>query len=349
MYRRRRRPPQEIGFSFDSFLDVVANVVGIIIRLILVVWVGARAYTAMQPLPTPPAATATAEAAGPHEPLQDEVARQRQELADVQARLLQQVRSFQQYQDLQTQARRELTAVTAQRQEREGAKANSARSPEEHVGSVALTLEEVRQRCQRLTEQIQQLEKLPPVKQTLRYQTPVSRPVKSEELFFECRGGRVTFIDIAAFMTEVRRGLEEKTKQLRSQWEVSDVAGPVGAFQLHYTVERERGLLDGGGLGPDAQGSFRAGLSGWQLEPLSGLRGETEEQAFKPGSDFRQIADVLDPQQHTVTFWVYPDSFALYRRLRDYLYEKDIVVAGRPLPDGSPISASRNGSASRGQ
>ena len=150
-------------------------------------------------------------------------------------------------------------------------------------------------------------------------------------------------------MTEVKRGLEEKTKQLRSQWEVSDVAGPVGAFQLHYTVERERGLLDGGGPSPETQGSFRAGLRGWQLEPLPGVRGETEEQAFKPGSDFRQVADVLDPQQHTVTFWVYPDSFALYRRLRDYLYERDIVVAGRPLPDGAPIAASRHGSASRGQ
>src|ERR1700687_922252 len=43
---RRRRPVREIAFSFDSFLDVVANVIGIIIRLILVAWVGARTYTA---------------------------------------------------------------------------------------------------------------------------------------------------------------------------------------------------------------------------------------------------------------------------------------------------------------
>ena len=36
---RRRRKVREIEFSFDSFLDVVANVVGIILRLILVAWV----------------------------------------------------------------------------------------------------------------------------------------------------------------------------------------------------------------------------------------------------------------------------------------------------------------------
>ncbi len=34
MYRRRRAPNNTIHFSFDSFLDVVANVNGIIIRLI---------------------------------------------------------------------------------------------------------------------------------------------------------------------------------------------------------------------------------------------------------------------------------------------------------------------------
>ena len=46
--RRRRRPDKEIHFSFDSFLDVVANVVGIIIKLILVAWVGARTYTGFE-------------------------------------------------------------------------------------------------------------------------------------------------------------------------------------------------------------------------------------------------------------------------------------------------------------
>src|SRR5437763_11495614 len=53
---RRRRPAREIAFSFDSFLDVVANVVGIILRLILVAWVGARSYKAFHARPAPPPA-----------------------------------------------------------------------------------------------------------------------------------------------------------------------------------------------------------------------------------------------------------------------------------------------------
>src|SRR5215472_5516035 len=65
MYRRRRRPEKEIHFSFDSFLDLVANVVGIIIRLILVAWVGARTYTGVFHPPAGARASATsAPAAG---------------------------------------------------------------------------------------------------------------------------------------------------------------------------------------------------------------------------------------------------------------------------------------------
>ena len=67
---RRRRRSREIDFSFDSFLDVVANVVGIIIRLILVVWVGARSYGSLhQPPdpPDPPAAVAEADDGTPEE------------------------------------------------------------------------------------------------------------------------------------------------------------------------------------------------------------------------------------------------------------------------------------------
>ena len=55
-----------------SFLDVVANVIGIIIRLILVAWVGARSYTAAMQFvdeePPPAATMQSARAAAPPKP-----------------------------------------------------------------------------------------------------------------------------------------------------------------------------------------------------------------------------------------------------------------------------------------
>src|SRR5438309_1322242 len=107
---RRRRPTREIPFSFDSFLDLVANVVGIIIRLILVVWVGARSYSSVvnvtppapgsalpeltqpgSPLTQPGSPPQESDPSLPEDPLQGEIARRRHDLDDVQARLLEQL------------------------------------------------------------------------------------------------------------------------------------------------------------------------------------------------------------------------------------------------------------------
>jgi hypothetical protein len=213
-------------------------------------------------------------------------------------------------------------------------------------------LAEIRQRCARLSEAIESLHKLPPARQTHRYLTPVSRPVHSEELMFECRQGRVTFLDIAALLADMKRGVEDTMEQLRTRWEVHGNAGPVGAFRLSYTVDRERGPFEGplAGNTPDPRAGFHASLAGWEVEPVTEQRGETLQAALAASSEFRQVADSIDPQQTTVTFWVYPDSFAMYRRLRDYLYERGVVVAGRPLPEGTKITFStRRGTLSRGQ
>jgi hypothetical protein len=349
---RRRRPTREIPFSFDSFLDVVANVVGIIIRLILVVWVGARSYSGLHLLPTLSATAAQAKGA-PSDPLADELARHRQDLAQAQARLLEQLRQLQQTQSCQNQLTGQLALVgqrLSQEEEARSALEKKAGAKQQATQSSGLSLTELTQRQKRLQEELRALDKLPPAHQ-VRYRTPVSRPVHSEEFMYECKAGRVAFIDMAALLTEVRHGFEDKAQLLRSRWQVGDVAGPAGAFQLRYTVERERDFASAVAPGgpPEAHGSFRYGIGECIVEPIAPVRGETLAAALASGSEFRRLVDALDPQQAVVTFWVYPDSFSLFRQLRDYLYERDLVVAGRPLPPGMPISCSRRGTLSRGQ
>src|SRR5439155_17105947 len=116
---RRRRRTREIPFSFDSFLDVVANVVGIIIRLILVVWVGSRSYSSLTAVPRPAAQAEVDNVAPqrPEDPLKAELARHRQELARAQQQLLEQLHALELTQAQEGEATEGLTAVTACRQE----------------------------------------------------------------------------------------------------------------------------------------------------------------------------------------------------------------------------------------
>jgi hypothetical protein len=354
--RRRPRHVREIPFSFDSFLDVVANVCGIIIRLILVVWVGARSYSSLHQFINQPArkAETSGEVRPEEDPVHQEIARHRQELAQAQARLLEQLRQLQEAQEDQGQVASRLAALEEQQNGLERVRASLNRTAAEASKvhrTAALSLAELRQRQSKLMDEIKALEQAPPAGKVLRYLTPVSRPVHTDEFMFECKNGRVTYIDLVALQLEVRRDIETKGKMLRTRWQVSDVTEPVGAFRLRYTLERERGLVDAllPGSGPEANDNYRYGVSEYVAEPVAPARGEPAAAALAGGSEFRQVVDRLDPQLAVVTFWVYPDSFGLFRQLRDYLYERDLVVAGRPLPAEYPITCSRNGSLSRGQ
>ncbi len=134
----------------------------------------------------------------------------------------------------------------------------------------------------------------------------------------------------------------------RDHWELRDATAPVGAFRLHYVVEREGGPVGNLGVAP-RPGGDRISMTGWDLEPVDPGRGETAEAALAPNSEFRRVVDHIEPRQAAVTMWVYPDSFPLFRQLRDYLYDHDIVVAGRPITEGNAMGASRHGTASQGQ
>jgi hypothetical protein len=354
MYRRRHRRPREIAFSLDSFLDLVANVVGIIIRLILVAWVGARSYKAVINTPLPASAPTTPVARkDADDPAKKDLDRNRKELQDTQDRLLAQMRRLQELHAGTEESGKQLALLTTQHQELEKERGGLERALKEQTRSsaaVSASLEDLRKRREKLDEEIRALEKLPSAKRVLRYRTPVSRPVHIEELHFECRAGRVTFLDVAAFMAEIGDSFRTKGEALRTQWQVEAVTSQIGPFRLRYTIERKRSALDAAlGGAPGSEGDYSFGVTGWVVEPLAVERGEAADAAMAPTSAFRQIVDALAPEQSVVTFWVYSDSFPIYRRLRDYLYERGIEVAGRPLPIGQPIASSRRGTVSRGQ
>ena len=350
MYRRRRPQREKIFFSFDSFLDVVANVIGIIIRLILVAWVGARSYSAAMQLVTEEPAPLVDMAPLPpprltDDPLHTELALAQREMEEHRQRLLAKLQNLEGARAKSQLTKEELDKLARknqemERQQKEIEKELQAKGQQVHLAS--LSLEGLRARGRALAEQIKSVEALPPTRKELRYHTPVSRLVRGEEIFFECRGGKVTFIDLSAFLHEIKSNIDDAAEPLRKEYKLTRTTPAVGAFRMRYFIERERGLLE-------SSGGFRYGVSGWVIEPITPQRGETQTEALAATSDFRRSADAIDPSQAVVTFWVYPDSFELFRALRDYLYERDVEVAGRPLPLDAPIAASRHGTKSRGQ
>jgi hypothetical protein len=352
MFRRRRPLKNEsIHFSFDSFLDLVTNVVGIIIRLILVTWVGARSYHAsMQWLNVEPAKTDMPALKVTDDPLHARLEQSKNDLDDAKTRLLAQLKDLEAAELKNQDAQAQLGALVKRRDELGAEYIVLAGQSADRGGEVqlaSLSVEQVRQRAKKLLDDIKKVEDLPSHKKQLKYHAPLSRVVHSDEMFFECKAGRVTYIDLPAFLQEIKLSMEDISAELKSTWRVERTTAAIGSYRLRFAVERERSAMDVGST--PAERTFRYGLSEWVVEPIAQERGETVAQALSAKSEFRQLTDHLDNRITVVTFWVYPDSFELFRQLRDHLYERGLDIAGRPLPQFAPIAASKHGTASRGQ
>ena len=261
----------------------------------------------------------------PSDPLQDEIARRRHDLDDVQARLLEQLRQLHQAQDDQAQLRANSPASTAASRCRARTPAWNNRPPvtAKRPGPCRYRWKNSSTGSSGSANEMAAMEELAPLGHVLPLPDAGEPAGAVGRGHVECHYGRVAYINVTALLTDVRQHLEDKAHLLRTQWKVTDTAGPIGNYRLQYAVERQRDEMDAHvpDAAPPAAGQFRYGVSEWVVEPaIAPVRGEPLTAALAKGSEFRQVTDLLDPQHAVVTFWVYPDSFAVYRQLRDYLY-----------------------------
>jgi hypothetical protein len=199
----------------------------------------------------------------------------------------------------------------------------------------------------KLAKDVSTLRQLPrPKLTTILGKSPVAKPVSSEESHFELRRGRVSFIDIEGLMALVKADAQVRIRMSDRVPVISSQVGPIGSFSLAYELAKAlpnsvEELLQ--------RKSIRFDLRAWEVIATSENRGETYEATRNPISEFTRAINRISPSRATVTFWVYPDSFGLYRRLRADLVARGFSVAGRPLPDGMTIRGSPMGTQSAAQ
>lgn len=177
---------------------------------------------------------------------------------------------------------------------------------------------------------------------------PVAKPTRADEFHFEVRRNKVAYINLDRLMEMVQADMRDKLRQAPVEPAIVSKVGPVGAFSLRYILERTSlDLVDAMATGRRVPMQYQ--LSGWELVPTFDSRGEDYNASRSEISDYALAVRKLSPNNATITMWVYPDSFGLYRKLRDDLHDLGFTVAARPLPEGVPIRASASGTVSAGQ
>jgi hypothetical protein len=357
-----RRAREEIPFGSDSFLDVLANIVGILI--ILIVAAAARMGRPPDPVLLSTAAPESAvrpqnpePVAAPHpEPLTSEVesdepppevTSEMQAVADRLAVLESKVVAA------DARLKRLRTSYQSARQMLNDKEKDSARRTDRlreaqlRVARLEETLGERKQALTGLLAEFEDAQKTKaPAIQVKHRLAPISQEIAGEEVHFSVSGGRVTVVPLQALVERVKLQLERQKDWLASRGRHEAVVGPVDGYMMSFRVEKlGMTTLDRHRLG---YGAYKIGITHWELLPEPDLTGETPEQALRRGSKF-SMAVKSAADNAALTFWVYPDSFHAYRILQSACQAEGFIVAARPLPDGIRIAGSPEGTRSAGQ
>lgn len=322
---RKRREEGE-GMGSDSFLDVVANMVGIVIILVMVAGLRSRQAPkrVAEKLAGAPEVQALVQQEAAAQALKAEVQRLADETAAVGA---QGALAFRQREALAFEAARGRRDLEQERQALDATRRTQF-DHDRRLAAARAELSDLERRRAAAAET--------PAKQVqiINYATPISRLVEGKEEHFQLRGGLIARVPMDEFVERVPDELKQQAWKLRQLPEVTSTIGPIDGFRMRYLIVRAGNMIR---------------LQQFELLPVSKDLGEPLQVALAPGSEFSRTIAGHTPRRTTITLWVYPDSFSEFRALKDHLRELGFVTAGRPLPADHPIGASIYGSRSAAQ
>lgn len=323
MARTIRQETEAIGS--DSFLDVVTNIVGILIILVMVVGIRIKNLPAKT---IADEAAAKANVAG--------LAREAESLERDMLGLEDQVRVVSLAAQARYQERGTLAYLLAEheREINEAKKSLDAKTRTSFDMQRALSAaEHDALRLEQAKAQASQIKKRKPI-QIKSYPTPISHTVYGNEVHFRLAEGRLTYVPLADLIGLASDDVQDKFSRDATAGVIEGVVGPRLGFQGEYVLIREAG---------------GAAFSQVIVLPVAENLGEPVDEALKELSQFRTKLAELRPRQTTVTLWTYPDSFTDYSRVKEILYNMGFSVAGRPMEAGTPIGGSSRGSRSSAQ
>ncbi len=326
----------------DSFLDIVANIVGILIILVVVVGAGAsRAVVeaVRQANVGPDAAELSAQLAEVENHMRDRAAKLQQARkkvllvsreADVFDRKRVELNIHKQLMEEDLQARRE--ALTAQQQQEYDV--------QREILQLNLKLDELdreRLRLASMETEVATIESAP---------TPLAKKIDGPAIHLRLRNGLVSVVPFEELAAEIEFSADRLRRQLSSRDEVVEVFGPIDGYRMRLRLSRTGGRP----TGPLAGAPVRRRVDQHAtFLPTSPEMGAPVEQALLPGGPL--AVHLRDHRRGTraVVAWVYEDSLSDLRLLKNYLWDEGFSLAVRLLGPDQQIAAGTNGTASAAQ
>ena len=340
--RRSRRHGQDHVGGEDSFLDIVANLVGVLI--ILVVVVGAKAGTKIQEsVSSDGDEVAIAELQEKHEKAQRHARNLLKDNYALEDKILLEQHLTADRDELRNRLLVHMVSVKKEIEKRAASlDQNQKQAFQESEKLVTLEAEFLK-----LDSEYTSLKAVNHREEAIKhYPTPIAKTVFSEEIHFRLRSGRIAYVPMKELTERMQDEWKEKARKLQIASETVETVGPVGDFRLQYHLQAEDRVSN------TTYGESRERFiefTRFVMVPTSEGIGVSLEKALQSGSDFSNWIELTAPEKTTVSIWVYPDSFNEFNQIKQWLYDRGFKTACWPLSQNSPISGGPAGYRSTAQ
>ena len=355
MSKRASHDPTE-AIGTDAFLDIVANLVGILLILIMVIGVRMDDASQNAAISAKPAAAAGAnpspepESELPAVEVPD-VSQAQREVARLETSIRQteqEASKLAQLAQIQKLDRDNMMLAVAHAERELVRRRDELDERQQARLALDLALQTSLEQRRSLIEQIESAQRADAQSSEViqHVATPLAKTVFAREEHFRLKQGRLVYVPLNSMSNQLRSEAPKKMWKLKDTRQITETIGPEQGFYLRYTLRRNR-IPIRAGAGIAAREIVE--LDRFVMVPVSSLHGESVDDALKAGSDFQRRLDAWDPNETIVTVWTYSDSFQQFRQLKRALYELGFLTAARPLPENQLISGSPHGTRSAAQ
>jgi hypothetical protein len=336
MTRRTRVQAEAPGQ--DSFLDVICNLVGIFIVLVMVV--GAQAKRAM--VAREAAKLAPAAIAGPPKYDVESAAGAARAVASSINELQRRIAQQSQEAALREAERNRLQVLVTVAEQRLAEHRDGLSTADRERYDLQQKLRASQQELATLEQSRTAISNAPP-EVIPHLPTPMAKTVFGKEVHFRLLHNELAYVPWEQMLDRMKADAPNHVAKLRDSPRVELSLPVIEGFGARYILRRAEVEMQTR-VGTATQSRIELErLYFVQAEPQLG---ETLERALQPNSQLRSRLAAYDPQRTTVTVWVYPDSFESFRQLKHELFKLGFLTAGRPLPENFPIGGSPDGSRS---
>ncbi|MEL6898417.1 MAG: hypothetical protein AAFP90_20160, partial [Planctomycetota bacterium] len=318
----------------DAFLDIVANLVGILI--ILVVVLGAqsqgvstmtdREETVASDQASSPSQTPMVSADEVHA-LNDELAQMQRDTDSSAVRAETLAMELRRMQSVISEHDERLQKMTSDRErllDLVHLAEEAYESKKDELDSEKVQLASIKRQQATAQQQLAQLagyrvrleNQEQPVVAVQHLPTPMAKTVFGDEIHLRLRDGHLSVVPVKLLMDRVKSDVQ-RIAGSTPNGDMESTVGPVSGYMARYVMRRTRRTMTQNGRVSLA--SF-AELVSIEITPMEEPHGQTTAEAISESSLLDIELAGRDPRSTTVTIWVYPNDFADLRKIKEHLY-----------------------------